>query len=78
MFVCTHNLTDAGRTYPESQVADWRFSVRDSLESKYFSSLPCRQTMSFDLSLFKHYQIVCQNYRDYSQQNGATVSLHIA
>jgi len=77
LFVFTQKLTDAGRPYLESQLADWRFCVRDSLESKYFSSLPCRQTMSFESSLFKHNQIVCQNCGDYSQQKSATVSRHI-
>jgi hypothetical protein len=33
--------------------------------------------MSFELSLFKHNQIVCQNCGDYSQQKGAPVSHHI-
>ena len=75
--VCTQKLTEARRSYLEPQLADWRFCVRDSLESKYFSSLPCSQTMSFESSLFKHNQIVCQNCGDYSQQKNAPVSRHI-
>jgi hypothetical protein len=33
--------------------------------------------MSFESSLFKHNQIVCQNCDDYSQQKSAPVSRHI-
>jgi len=64
VIVCSQKLTYAGKHYLESQLADWRFCVGDSLESKYFSVLPCRQTMSFESSLFKHNQIVCQNCGD--------------
>ena len=77
MTVCPQKLTDAGRPYLESELADWRFCVGDSLESKYFSALPCRQTMSFELSLFKHNQILCQNCCDYSKHKSAPVSRHI-
>ena len=76
MTVCTQKLT-YGRPYLESELADWRFCVGDSLESKYFSALPCRQTVSFESSLFKHNQIVCQNCCDYSKHNSAPVSRHI-
>ena len=77
MIVCTQKLTYAGRHYLESQLVDGRFCVGDSLESEYFSALPCRQTMSFESSLFKHNQIVRQNCGDYSQQKRAPVSRHI-
>jgi hypothetical protein len=33
--------------------------------------------MSFESSLFKHNQIVCQNCGDYSQQKSVPVSRHI-
>jgi len=76
LIVCTQKLLDRGRPYLESQLVDWRFCVGDSLERKYFSALPCRQTMSFESSLFKHNQIVRQNCGDYSQQKSAPVSRH--
>jgi hypothetical protein len=76
LYVKHRGLVSESSTYPESEIFNWRFSVRNSLKGKYVATFPRIETVTSEDSLlhsnFGRRIFIPVNLREDEQQQKKT------